>query len=238
MKYTLYMGIFVLAIFFLWLLLTFTMPKMDVQTPGFEEQVVKKLHLLSPVNPVEVGSELTDTIVYTFDAATLENWSFFDFSRGSVVSDVENFKDAELWDLAFRRGKIASNGGGTNKNGIVEVASLKTTDFDSVTSVPEGAKYSKDTRTSAGADPKNVNLDNWYSYNFMDHNLKSYKKVLIIKTAEGNYAKMQLISYYCEKDEKKLTGCYTIKYVYQGDGSKSFVKNVSEPQAPQVKKTG
>ncbi|MEE9165493.1 MAG: HmuY family protein [Nitrospinota bacterium] len=236
MKYTLYIGIFVLAIFFLWLLLTFTMPQMNVQTPGFEENEAAELLSLSPVNPAEVGTKLTDTIVYTFDSSTLEKWAFFDFSRGSIVSDVSSFKDPKGWDLAFRRAKMASNGGGTNKNGIVEVASLKTTDFDSVTSVPGDAKFIQDTRTSAGADPKNASLDKWYSYNFMDHNLKSYRNVLIIKTAEGNYAKMQIINYYCKKGEEKLAGCYSIKYVYQGNGGKNFVGDVSEPLNQQVKK--
>ena len=238
MKYTLYIGIFVLGIFFLWLLFTFTLTQMDIQTPGFGEKA-EKLLSISPVNPAEIGTKLTDTIVYTFDSSTLEEWAFFDFSRGSIVSDVSSFKDTKGWDLAFRRAKIASNGGGTNKNGIVEVARLKTIDFDSVTSVPEDTNFIKDaTRRSVGADPKNVSLDKWYSYNFFDHNLKSYKNVLIIKTAEGNYAKMQIINYYCKKGEEKLAGCYTIKYVYQGDGRKSFVKDVREPLNQQVKKTG
>jgi hypothetical protein len=236
MKYTLYIGIFVLAIFFLWLLFTFTLPQTNVQTPGFEEKKAEKLRSISPLNPVEVGAKLTDTITYTFDSSTLESWAFFDFSRGSIVADVSDFKDPKGWDLAFRRAKIASNGGGTNKNGIVGVASLKTTDFDSVTSVPADAKFAKDTRTSAGADPKNVSLDSWYSYNFMDHNLNSYKNVLIIKTAEGNYAKMQIISYYCKKGEEKVKGCYSIKYVYQGNGEKNFVEEVSGSLKQQVKK--
>lgn len=238
MRFTLYIGLFVLAFFFLWLLFTFTMPQMNVQTPEFEEQKFQKLLSPSPLNPIEVGKELTETIIYTFDSTTLDNWMFFDFSRGSIVSDVSDFKDPKGWDLAFRRGKIASNGGGTNKLGLVEVAKLNTTDFDSVTSVPEDAKFVKDVKLSAGADPKNASLDKWYSYNFMDHNLKSYKNVIIIKTAEGNYAKMQIISYYCKKEEKKVAGCYSIKYVYQGNGSKTLVKAVSEPMNEQLKKTG
>ena len=237
MRYTLYIGIFVLGIFFLWLLFTFTLPQMDIQTPGFGEEA-EKLLSPSPVTPAEVGTKLTDTIVYTFDSSTLEKWAFFDFSRGSIVSDVSSFKNQKDWDLAFRRAKMASNGGGTNKNGVVAVASLKTTDFDSVTSVPEDAKFVQDTRTSAGADPRNTSLDKWYSYNFFDHNLRSYKNVLIFKTAEGNYAKMQILNYYCKKGEEKLAGCYSIKYVYQGNGSKSFVEDVSKPLNQQVKKTG
>lgn len=233
-----YVGVFVIALLFSWIIFSFMIPKMNIRMSDLADQMPGKLLPLSSVDPAEVGKELTDTIVYTLDSSTIDFWVFFDFSRGSVVSDVSSFKDPKGWDLAFRRAKIASNGGGTNKQGLVAVAKLNTTDFDSVTSVPEEAKFIQDTKLSRGADPKNVNLDKWYSYNFMDHYLKSYKSVFIVKTAEGNYAKMQIINYYCKKGNARLTGCYTIKYVYQGDGSKSFVKEGSEPVNQQLKKTG
>lgn len=238
MKFSLYAGLIVLAFLFFGVMALYFMPTMNIQMPDLGDQMPEKLVSLSPVDPAEVGTKLTDTIIYTLDSSTIDNWVFFDFSRGSVVPDVSSFKDPKGWDLAFRRAKIASNGGGTNKSGQVETARLKTTNFDSVTSVPEDIQFIKDIRLSAGADPRNVSLDKWYSYNFMDHRLKSYKNVFIVKTAEGNYAKMQIINYYCKKGEERLTGCYTIKYVYQGDGSKSFIKGVSEPPNQQVKKTG
>ena len=238
MIFTRYAGIFVVVLLFIWIILSFTMPKVNVPMTELAYEKAEESRPLSPINPVEAGEKLTDTIVYTFESSTIDKWVFFDFSRGSVVSDISSFKDPKGWDLAFRRAKIASNGGGVNKMGHVAIAKLNTTDFDSVTSVPEDAKFMKDTRPSTGADPKNASLDKWYSYNFMDHHLTSHKKVFIIKTAEGNYAKMQIINYYCKKGGQRLPGCYTIKYEYQGNGSKSFVKDVSEPMNQQVKKTG
>lgn len=237
-KFIFYFNLIILALLFVWVVFTFTMPKMNVQMPELGESSLEKLGSISPVNPVEVGNILTDTITYTLEASTIDNWVFFDFSRGSVVTDVTDFKDPKAWDLAFRRAKIASNGGGTNKHGQVEILKLQTTDFDSVKSVPENVKFVQDIKLSSGADPKNVYLDKWYSYNFMDHHLKSHKNVLIIKTAEGNYAKMQIMNYYCKKGKEGVNGCYTLKYVYQGNGSKNFGIAAGSPINRQIKKTG
>jgi hypothetical protein len=46
-----------------------------------------------------------------------------------------------------------------------------------------------------------------------------------IRTADGKYAKMRLLSYYC--DGGQASGCFTLEYVYQGDGSRRFVHNPS-----------
>ena len=49
---------------------------------------------------------------------------------------------------------------------------------------------------------------------------------LVIRTADGKYAKMQIISYY--KDAPQLidpngqTRMYTFRYVYQPNGTKKF----------------
>lgn len=236
-RFTGYMGIFILFLLFIWLFVTFMMPKVNIQMPSLSEELPKKLLPVSPVNPVDVGNKLTDTITYTLESSTIDFWVYFDFSKGSVVPDVKDFKSSLNWDIAFRRAKMASNGGGTNKKGRVAIAKLNTADFDSVTSVPDDIIFTQDTKTSPGADPKNINLDKWYSYNFMDHYLKPHKNVYIVKTAEGNYAKMQILDYYCKKGDDRVTGCYTLKYVYQGDGSKSFGNAVSQPLKSQMKKT-
>ncbi len=117
---------------------------------------------------------------------------------------------------------------GVEGKGQVSVAKLETTDFDSVTKVPENAKFIKNIRPPSVPDSNNANLEKWYKYSFWDHYLKSHKNVFIIKTTEGNYAKMQVINFYCKKKEKRISSCYTIQYVYQGNGSKSFVKDANE----------
>lgn len=200
---------------------------MNLEMPDLSKEKPEKLYPLSSIDPAEVGSKLTDTIIYTFEATDTDNWAFFDFSRRSVILDITSPREPKGWDLAFSRAYIASNGGDTSKKGRVAVAKLETTNFDSVTKVPENAKFIKNISPPSPPDSNNANLEKWYKYSFWDHYLKSYKNVLIIKTAEGNYAKMQVINFYCKKEEKRISSCYTIQYVYQGNGSKSFVKSAS-----------
>ncbi len=235
-RFFLYINVFVVSAFFLWVMALYFMQKANIQMPELGETTMEKLYTLSEINPIETGQKLTDVTIYTLAAPTIDKWVFFDFSKGSIIPSISDFKDPN-WDIAFRRAKIASNGGGTNKQGQVEIAKLNTTDFDSVSEVPENALFTKDVKLSPGADPKNISIDKWYSYNFMDHNLKSYKNVFIVKTAEGNYAKMQILNYYCKKGKERVSSCYSIKYVYQGDGSKKF-GNVTDEPAQQMKKTG
>ena len=43
------------------------------------------------------------------------------------------------------------------------------------------------------------------------------REIYVIRTQEGKYAKMRMLSYYCTGN---MAGCMTFEYVYQGDGSK------------------
>ncbi|MEE9165636.1 MAG: HmuY family protein [Nitrospinota bacterium] len=204
------------------------MGQMNIKMPDLGNEKPEKLFTLSSIDPMEVGQKVTDTVIYTFEATDTDSWVFFDFSRGSVISNIASPREPKGWDLAFSRAKIASNGGDTSKKGQVSVAKLETTDFDSVTQVPENEKFIKNISPPSVPDTNNANLEKWYKYSFWDHYLKSHKNVFIIKTAEGNYAKMQVINFYCKKEEKRISSCYTIQYVYQGNGSKSFVKDANK----------
>jgi hypothetical protein len=41
--------------------------------------------------------------------------------------------------------------------------------------------------------------------------------VWAVRTADGRYAKIQLVSYYCPRSQP---ACLTFRYIYQGDGSR------------------
>ena len=217
----------------LWLIFAFVMANSKFLKPDLALEMPKNLPVFSDANPAVEVDMLRGTKIYTFLATTIDKWVYFDFSRGSVVSDVSSMKDPVHWDLAFRMAKIVSNGGATNKAGKVAVAKLATTDFDSVYEVPENVKFLVDTKPPNSIDTRNDSFENWSSYKPSYHEIKPYDNVYLIKTAEGNFAKMQILNYYCKKGGKKIKGCYTIKYAYQEGGTKSFIKNVS-----QMKKTG
>jgi hypothetical protein len=139
---------------------------------------------------------------------------YFDFSRGSVVP-VQNHK-TDAWDLAFRRHVIRTNGGDTNPSGQGAVAPLGERAFTTVTHVPDNLTFISDVRTKKRLFPHNAALEKWYNYSYLANVLIPKPVVYIIRTQNGKYAKMRLLSYYCEGG---IAGCMTFEYVYQGNGS-------------------
>jgi hypothetical protein len=43
--------------------------------------------------------------------------------------------------------------------------------------------------------------------------------VYAIRTADGRYAKLEIVSYYCPG---AVSGCLTFRYAYQGSGARAF----------------
>jgi HmuY protein len=178
---------------------------------------------VTPTNPEEVGDRLIGPILHTLDARAAEQWTYFDFSRGSVVEVPHQLGVG--WDLAFQRHKILANGGATNPKGRGAILNLGEVAFDEVLEAPaEG--YIED--TIASINPQAITTENlaikaWYHYNFLTHVLRPKSNVYVVRTADGTYAKMRLVSYYC--DGGQASGCFTIEYVYQGNGSRHFVTN-------------
>jgi HmuY protein len=177
---------------------------------------------VTPPNPIEVGERLVGPLFYTLEARAAEQWTFFDFSRGAVVEVPHQF--GVDWDLAFQRHKILTNGGATNPKGRGAILSLGEVALDDVIEAPaEG--YVDD--AIASINPEALTTENraikaWYHYNFLTHVLRPKPNVYVIRTADGKYAKMRLVSYYCEGGQ--ASGCFTIEYTYQGDGSRRFVE--------------
>jgi HmuY protein len=56
----------------------------------------------------------------------------------------------------------------------------------------------------------------------MARHLRPKPNVYAIRMADGKYIKMRLVSYYC--DGGQASGCFTIEYGYQGNGSRRFVE--------------
>jgi HmuY protein len=178
-------------------------------------------YVVTPPHPVEVGQRFVGPAVYTLDARASDQWGYFDFSRGSVVEVPHQFSID--WDLAFQRHKILANGGATNPKGKGAILNLGEVPFEGITEAPTRG-YVED--TIASITPESLTTENlamkaWYRYNMLTHILRPKPNVYVIRTADGKYAKMRLLSYYCGGGE--ASGCFTFEYVYQGDGSRSFV---------------
>ncbi len=165
----------------------------------------------TPPSVREAGDRLTGPVTVTIDARSDADWQFFDFSRSSVVE-----RPGPLdWDLAIRRFRMITNGGPgfAGEGGTLPLAD---TGFDAIREAPaDGYVPSAIQR----GDSINDALLKWYDYGFTSHILSPKPLVYVVRTADGRYAKLEILGYYCPG---ATPGCLTIRYVYQGSRSRSF----------------
>lgn len=165
-------------------------------------------HAPTPPAPRDAGRALVGPVLYTVDATSPEQWRYFSFRLGSVL----DHPGPQDWDLGFRRYQIIANGG-PRFAGAAGVVDLGDVAFDDVKSVPD-AGYQV---TEGDAEPRNSALAGWYGYSYFSHLLTPKRRVWAIRAADGRYAKLEFVSYYCPNTQP---GCLTFRYVYQGDGSR------------------
>lgn len=145
----------------------------------------------------------------------------FSFSQNAIVTD-------DSWDIAFRGTTIVVNGG--TEIGITDeptrtgsgAVSIVSNTLSAVTTIPNASTFTQD-GTSTYAIP--TGSDNgWYNYNATNNLITPIAgKIFVVKTHDGKYAKMEIISYYkdapANPDATSLSRYFTFKYVYQPSGT-------------------
>jgi hypothetical protein len=191
--------ILVLALAGAFLLLVASLVIGSFTTPEFPPYAVTVPH------PAPVGDSLVGPSTYTLDASAGDGWRRFDFAHNAVV-------DSGSWDIAFRRHHvIAAPGAG--------IADLGTVPFDSVRELPvASAAYAP---TEFGRDTVNPGVGKWYAYSMLSHLLKPKGHVYAVRTADGHYAKLEILAYYCRDVG---AACYTMRYAFQGDRTRRVIK--------------
>jgi len=147
--------------------------------------------------PNDAGRALVGPVLYTLDATSAETWRSFSFKLGAVVDG--------SGDLAFKRYAIVAGPGA----GILD---LGETAFEQVRTVPADGYVVNE----GAAEPRNPAIASWYTYGFFTHVLSPKPRVWAVRTADGRYAKLEMVGYYCPGPQP---GCPTFRYVYQGDGT-------------------
>lgn len=150
----------------------------------------------------------------------------FDFETGSVTTSGTD------WDIAFRGSTIAVNGG--TETGTVDEP-LRASDagvliltgtFSEIAAVPANASFAQDSPEGFAIPTGSGN--GWYNYDFATNILSPIPgKIFVIKTSEGKYAKVEILSYYKDapaspnsEDEPRY---YTFRYSYNpNDGQTTF----------------
>ncbi len=147
----------------------------------------------------------------------------FDFATGeTTTSDTD-------WDIAFRGTAIIVNGGvisGTLdepvRNGEA-AAYIASSTFDDVTSIDDASLFAQD--SASGFAIKTGSGNGWYTYAGPPTHLISPTpgKILVFKTRDGKYAKVEILSYYKDLDPSSDSRYYTFNYLYQpNDGVTTF----------------
>ncbi len=166
-----------------------------------------------PPTPVQPTTTVRDLAA---DTAKSGHYTFFRLRDSTVVPYTDSASAS--WDIAFNATSIITNGGdrGPGQGGSLLLAS---TDFDAYAQAPESGYAAGD-----------VSKD-WYTYTGATGNpphtiLANTTSVLVVKTADGKYAKLQIKSYY-KGAPSSPTGAepsrfYTFRYFYQPDGSRKL----------------
>ena len=118
---------------------------------------------------------------------------------GTYTLDASRGDEWQRWgDIAFRRNHVITAPGA----GAVD---LGTVAFDSVAEVPAEGYVP----TSFSADTVNTAIGKWYEYSMWSHLLTSKHHVYGVQTANGEFAKFEILAYYCRAVG---AACYTIRY--------------------------
>lgn len=163
--------------------------------------------------------------VYDLPADTGKKGIFtlFSLKDSSIVENIDS--NTTKWDIGFAGTTIITNSGvrGPGNGGAIV---LKGIDFNEVKVAPDTGYRIEKSLTELAIPTGSGN--GWYLYNPNTHVVSAIPGVvIIIRTAEGKYAKLQIINYWKGNPEnidpyQHKERFYTFRYVYQPDGSKNF----------------
>jgi hypothetical protein len=154
--------------------------------------------------------------------------TYFSLVDNKIIasSDVASTK----WDVAFSSTKILINGGtsGPGIGGAFVYVGL----FDALKTIPSDSTFAIDNSNAAKFAIPQTSAG-WYIYNGLTNIVTpAAGRVLVIRTATGKFAKIEILNYYkggvtpdaTASNSDKLTKqrYYTFRYAYQPNGSKNF----------------
>ncbi|GFZ89171.1 hypothetical protein GCM10011531_20830 [Aquaticitalea lipolytica] len=160
--------------------------------------------------------QATQTADYSTNPPTITgDYIKFSFETGTTTT-------SDNWDIAFRGSTIIVNGGeATAADQPIRTANagayIVTGTLAGITEV-NTELFTSDSSANGLAIP--TGSDNgWYHYNPSTHIISPIAgKILVVKTNDGRYAKLEILSYYENSqpnDDLSNSQFYTFNYVYQ-----------------------
>jgi len=184
-----------------------------------------------PVTAVTVKDIPADTVVsLSAQGIPITNgkYTFYSLEKNAVVPNSDSA--SSKWDIAFMATKIITNGGtsGTGLGGAFIYTGL----FDALTTIPTDSVFKTDNAPASYAITYGSGKG-WYNYDGLTNIITPLAgRVLVIRTASGKYAKMEITSYYkggvtlsataSDADKLNKQRYYTFRFAYQPNGTKTF----------------
>ena len=155
-------------------------------------------------------------------------YTFYSLERNAIVPNTDSA--STQWDLAFAGSKILTNGGTSGKG--LGGAFIYTGLFNDVKTISNDSVFKTDNAPGSFAVTFGSGKG-WYVYDQLTSLVTPLAgRVLVIRTASGKYAKVEIINYYkggvtlpttaSESDKLSKQRYYTFRYAYQPNGSKTF----------------
>ena len=185
-----------------------------------------------PVSAITVSNLAADTVTglgvdgRPQSAGTTTYYSLVD-NKVIPSTDAASTK----WDVAFSSTKILVNSGtsGPGLGGAFVYVGL----FDALKTIPADSNFATDNANAASYAIPLGSGKAWYTYDGLTTLVSPIAgRVLVIRTANGKYAKIEIISYYkggvtlpataSVNDKLFKQRYYTFRYAYQPNGSKTF----------------
>ena len=188
--------------------------------------------IVVPVSAITVKDLAADTVTglgldgRPQSAGTTTYYSLVD-NKAIASTDAASTK----WDIAFSSTKILINGGtsGPGIGGAFVYVGL----FDALKTIPADSNFATDNSNAASFAIPLGSGKAWYTYDGLTTLVSPIAgRVLVIRTATGKFAKIEIISYYkggvtlpasaSVNDKLFKQRYYTFRYAYQPNGSKTF----------------
>lgn len=153
---------------------------------------------------------------------TTGHFRFFSFRYGQIVANTDSL--TTKWDVGFRGTTIIVNGGPQRKGSGGAI--VLSTSFNDLQNAPQDG-YDLDSLVAnkpTYAIPDAVN-EGWYAFNVFYSAIPN--KVLVIRTADNRFVKMEILNFYKNSPpspniQVDFDRYYTFRYVFQTNGSRNF----------------
>jgi hypothetical protein len=188
--------------------------------------------IVVPVSAITVKDLAADTVTglgldgRPQSAGTTTYYSLVD-NKVIASTDAASTK----WDIAFSSTKILVNSGtsGPGLGGAFVYVGL----FDALKTIPADSNFATDNSNAASFAIPLGSGKAWYTYDGLTTLVSPIAgRVLVIRTANGKYAKIEILNYYkggvtlpataSVNDKLFKQRYYTFRYIYQANGSKTF----------------